>query len=181
MADVVYQTDSSQPKLINWSAIWAGLFTFVGIWSVFGLLGLAIFAPTAGASTMQPTVGTSVGLGIWTIVLAAVAMYVAGRQTGRFAATSARQDGLAHGMIMFGLAVTSAVVLTLSGRILFTAIPAAEATLRSPYLLRMFAGSGWFAFVALFLGWLAAMLGASTGGRQKLATTSNVKDIRPAA
>jgi hypothetical protein len=35
----------------DWGAIWAGSFTFVGIWSVFGSLGLIIVpAANAGAA-----------------------------------------------------------------------------------------------------------------------------------
>ena len=33
----------------------------------------------------------------------------------------------------------------------------------TPYLLGIFANLGWFGFLSLFLGWLAAMGGASTG------------------
>lgn len=73
---------------VDWGAIWAGDFVFVGIWSVFGLLGMAIFASAANANTQNPVMGMSVGMGIWAVVLTIVAMYVAGRETGRLAAVT---------------------------------------------------------------------------------------------
>lgn len=73
---------------VDWGAIWAGVFVFVGIWSVFGLLGMAIFASAANANTQNPVMGMSVGMGIWAVVLTIVAMYVAGRETGRLAAVT---------------------------------------------------------------------------------------------
>jgi hypothetical protein len=85
------------------SAIWACLFRFVGIWSVLELLGLAIF-PAANA-------GAKVELGIWSVILTAIALFIAGTQTGSSARlsgrnVSGRNDGARHGMIMFGLSLT---------------------------------------------------------------------------
>jgi hypothetical protein len=39
----------------------------------------------------------------------------------------------------------------------------------NPYLLNVFADLGWVGFIALFLGWLAAMGGAATGAKRKRA------------
>jgi len=40
MADVVQRTESINVRSrTDWGAIWAGMFTFIAIWSVFGLLG----------------------------------------------------------------------------------------------------------------------------------------------
>ncbi len=89
----------------DWGAIWAGVFTFVAIWSVFGLLGLAIFASLGNPDVANRLMGMSLGMDIWAIVLTIIARYVAGRETGRLAAVGNRHDGLIHGMIMFGLSV----------------------------------------------------------------------------
>jgi hypothetical protein len=73
------------------------------------------------------------------------------------------RDGLIHGMIMFGLSVMVALTVTLLAG---NGIPLAftNATgVHSPYLLGVFADLGWFGFVSLFLGWLAAMGGAVAG------------------
>ena len=120
MAEITYRA-----KRTDWGAIWAGLFTFTAIWSIFGLLGLAIFAGTeapAGA-VAGAGMGLSLGMDIWIVVLTIIAMYVAGRETGHLAAVTNRHDGLLHG----------------------------------------FGRWGWTGFLTLFLGWLAAMGGASTG------------------
>ena len=140
----------------SWGAIWAGVFTFFSIWCVFGLLGMSIFA-SAGSRNLS----TSVGMGIWAIVLTIIAMYVAGRVTGHLASVSSSRDGVIHGIIMFGLTVMTALAVTaLGGNNVFGA---GATGAHAPYLFGVFADLGWFGFVSLFLGWLAAIGGASAG------------------
>jgi len=144
-----------------------------GIWSVFEFLGLAIF-PAA-------YVGAKMGLAIWSVVLTAIAMFIAGRQTGSCARLSGYRDGARHGMIMFGLSLTAAILLMMSGSLLLADFPAIETSARSSDLVHVFTGSGWVPFAALFLGWLGAMIGASSGGTSKTEEHSTVKQMRPAA
>lgn len=182
MEDVIYQTEdrSRFRGSTDWRAIWAGLFSFIAIWSVFGLLGFALLAPTPGAGPLMPRVTD--GMGIWAAILTIVAMFVAGIVTGRLAGVSAQYQAAMHGMVMFGLGVTAAVVLTSAGGLLFAGL-AAGASIHEN-VIGIFGGSAWIAFVGLFLGWLAAMLGASSGFMRKTAlasNVSNVRDIRPAA
>jgi hypothetical protein len=164
MADVTYRNDIVlQRGRTDWGAIWAGVFTFVAIWSVFGLLGMAIFASAANPNAQNPITGMNVGMGIWAVVLTIIAMYVAGRETGRLAAVATRHDGLAHGMVMFGLSVVAALVITVIGGLSLGNGTGVAANAHSPYILTVFADLGWIGFFALFLGWLAALGGASSG------------------
>ena len=168
------------PRLwVDWKAIWAGVFTFVAIWAVFGSLGWAIFASAANPNTARPITGMSVGMAIWAIVLTAIAMYVAGRETGRLAMIGNRHDGAIHGMIMFGLSTIGVLLLIALGgdRILMSN---GAASAHNPYLLSVLAGLGWAGFLSLFVGWLAAMGGASTGA-QRRQTETVVQPIRNAA
>jgi hypothetical protein len=176
MADIETRTGNSTVvarPATDWSAIWAGLFTFAGIWTVFGFLGYAIFM--GGVSPQNVTSGMSIGLGIWAIVLAAVAMYVAGWQTGRLAALTGRTESALHGMIMFGLAVVAGAVLTVGGGLL---LPTAAARFSSPASVNLYGGSGWIAFVALFVGWIAAISGAASGRGKRVAATGNIREVR---
>jgi hypothetical protein len=153
----------------RWGAIWAGVFTFAAVWSVFEILGVAIF-PT--------TNGMGVGLQIWTVILTIVAMYVAGLETGRLAGVANRHDGLIHGMIMFGLSAVSAVILT----------GLAAGVMTNPnatHTVYISTGTQWGYFCAFFFGWLAAMGGASTGvARRAVERTTVAREpiqMRPAA
>lgn len=181
MAEMTYQTENiivARSK-VDWGAIWAGLFTFVGIWSVFGVLGMAIFATAANPNAARPVMGMSVGMSIWAIVLTIIAMYVAGVETGRLAMVVTQRDRLVHGMIMFGLSVTAVlIVATLAG----AAVPTTgtDAGTHSAYVLSLVAGAGWVGFLSLFLGWLAAMGGASSASPHKREAAS-VQPIRHAA
>lgn len=85
----------------DWSAVWGGAFTFAAIWMVFESLALAIFG----------TAHLGSGIAAWTIILTIIAMYVAGLETARLAGVSTRRDGVAYGMMMFGLATTSDMVV----------------------------------------------------------------------
>ena len=150
----------------NWGAIWAGAFTFFAIWSVFGVLGMAIFASAANPNSANPVSGMRAGIGVWTVVLTIIAMFVAGRVTGRLAGIANWRDGMTHGMIMFGLTVIGTLVLLSQGAVIMAAAPTgAEGGVHSAYLLTVFGDIGWAGFAALLLGWLAALGGASSGAR----------------
>lgn len=162
----------------DWGAVWAGAFTFIAIWSVFGFLGWAIFASSRGTSAGT---GMNVGMAIWAVVLTVIAMYIAGRETGRLAAVTNPHDGLIHGMVMFGLAVVATLVIAIFAGNTLAARDSMTGVMHNPYLSDMFAGLGWAGFLSLFLGWLAAMGGAATGASRRTEATNNVRQIRPAA
>ncbi len=161
----------------DWGAIWAGVFTFAAIWAVFEALGYALF--NSGAN-VHAGAGASVGLSIWTVVLTIIAMYVAGLETGRLAGVVTQHDGLVHGIIMFGLSVVSVIIVSSVAGGLWMA----GTGLRGGYVLSLTTGAEWAEFVALFLGWLAAMGGASTGVARRYVETrqpSQPIQMRPAA
>jgi hypothetical protein len=190
MADTAYERINTLTpgRAMSWSAIWAGVFSFVAIWSVFGLLGMAIFASSANPNAAQPVTGMNVGMGIWAIILTIIAMYVAGRITGSLAAATTRNEGVNHGMVMFGLSVVAVLVITTLGGAALSGGSGVNGSAHSPYILGVFAGLGWAGFLSLFLGWLAAMGGAAGAASSTKHTalgrsdeTENVRQIRPAA
>lgn len=147
-----------------------------GNMDIFGALGFAIFAGATPAGTGHAGGGTSVGMGIWVVILTIIAMWVAGQQTGKLAALDGRFEAAAHGMVMFGLSVAAIILLTMSGGMLFSNGGSAF------HDTTLITSSGWVGFFALFLGWLAAMSGAASGVRPKTAMlNTNVRDIRTAA
>jgi hypothetical protein len=189
MADLAYTNDSILLRRngTDWGAIWAGMFTFIAIWSVFGLLGMAIFTGAANPAAEQSLTGMGIGMAIWAVVLTIIAMFVAGWETARLASVTTRHHGLIHGMIMFGLSVVATLLITLIGTLGLGATEATAAA-HSPYLVSVLTGLGWVGFFALFLGWLAAMLGATSGASSaRMATpqvsqpADTVHQMRPAA
>lgn len=153
MSDTAYNTQNpgatylARPRT-DWGAIWGGVFTFAAIFTIFEALALAILP--AGATT---------GFQIWTVVLTIIAMYVAGLETGRLAGITTRHDGLIHGIMMFGLSVVSTLVLS---AVVTQAMSVANGS-HTTYSLLAGTSTEWATFLALFLGWLAAMGGASAG------------------
>lgn len=162
----------------NWGAIWAGMFTFLAIWSVFGVLGMAIFKQAA--SPAQPVTGLGTGMSIWAIILTIIAMYFAGLVTGKLAEVGNPRDGVIHGITMFGLSVVAVlVILGLGAVAMVSSTPAATAiTSHSSYVFNTFASISWMGFIALILSWLAAMGGASTGMKRRAA---EIHEVRHAA
>ncbi len=182
MSDTAFRMQNPLPVYTtglrtNWGAIWAGVFTFAAIWCVFEALAVALFPGTATAHAATSAYGMSIGMAIWTIVLTVVAMYVAGVETGRLADVSNRHDGLIHGMIMFGLSVVSVIVLAS----LVNAFLMAGTALRSGYAMTLTPGMQWAEFIALFLGWLAAMGGASSGVTRRATEVKQPIQMKPAA
>jgi len=178
MADLNYAqenvTVSSRP---NWGAIWAGMFTFVAIWSIFGTLGAGIFASSANPGAASPLAGMNVGLAVWSVILTIIAMFVAGRVTAQLAGITNSRDGMLHGMVMFGLSVAGVLLIAVIGGSAFGNIQVSANT-HNPYLLGAFADLGWGLFVSLFLGWLAAMGGASTAHRELSHTAVQQQHVR---
>jgi len=165
---------------IHWGAIWAGVFTFAAIWSVFGALGVAIFASSANPAATHPVLGMNVGESIWVIVLTIIAMYVAGLVTGRLAAVTTTSEGVAHGQAMFGLSVVGLLVLiAIAGVGLTNGVSAPFASSHSPYVLGAIADVGWAGFLALFLGWIGAMIGGSHAPRFRTGTGTSERPVQP--
>lgn len=183
MADIAYRDEglSFANSRTPWGAIWAGMFAFVAIWSVFGLLGEAIFASAANPNATAPVSGMSVGMGIWSVILTIIAMYVGGRVTGALAGVTSRNEGMMCGMAMFGLSVIATIVVVILGGAALSGDTGVAGGAHSPYMLTVFSDIGWIGFVSLFLGWLAAMGGAAHAARTQVRTVNNVRDIRPAA
>lgn len=122
----------------------------------------------------------TIGMGIWVMVLTMIAMHVAGLETGRLAAVGNRHDGLIQGMVMFGLSAVAVMVLTaVAGGVFATGRAGGT---HNPYALTLTADVGWILFVSLFLGWLAAMAGASTGASRRIHPEQQpVQEIKRAA
>lgn len=182
MTDLAYRNDSmpASGSRMDWGAVWSGLFTFFAIWSVFGFLGIAILTRPSNFPSAT-TGGMSLAMEIWAIVLTLVAMYIAGRETGRLAAVSTRHDGLTHGMVMFGLSVIAVLLIAVFGSINIGAASSFSAGLHSGSLPALFVNLGWTGFLSLFLGWLAALSGASTGAQRRKQPERAAQPIRPAA
>ena len=137
----------------HWGAIWTGVFTFIAIWSVFGVLCLAIFA---GSPNLD------IAMSVWGIILTIIAMFVAGRTTGTLIGISNSREGVGYGITMFGLAVASTLVILAVGASMFGGSEVGGA---ADKVLGIFSNFGCALFVGIFLAWLAAIGGAASAYR----------------
>jgi hypothetical protein len=183
MASITYASEDVAMARhgVDWSAIWAGVFTYIAIWSVFGTLGAAIFGSSANSNATHPLWNMGFGMGIWAVILTIIAMYVAGIVTGRWSVSMNRRDRMWHGMAMFGLSVVASLIILAIGSNM-TLSTAPDGSVHGPYFLSLISQIGWAGFIALFLGWLAALgAAASSGTPAKRQEEKTVQPIRPAA
>lgn len=192
-------------RRFDWGSIWGGVFCFIAIWTVFGALGLAIFATVAHPAASKFDMG--LGILIYAIVLTVVAMFIAGSATGRLAGVSTRLDGFYHGLVLYGLVLVCAFVLaSLGGGLIAGSAAATNAatggaaaenaanaaqnavnnvagTLGSystPYIMNLLTTLGWGGFISLFLAFVAAVAGAASAVAPRV-VEREVREIRPAA
>jgi hypothetical protein len=186
MADMAFRPTPPATTLAgpNWGAIWAGMFSFVAIWAVFGLLGEAIFASAANANSAQPVGGgIDWGFAIWSIILTIIAMYVGGRVTGALSGVATHRAAVLQGQVMFGLSVIGAMIIIVLAGTALSGGTGVNANTTSAWSLSIFSGLGWTGFLSLLFGWLAAMGGAAHGlptARATVRDRDNVRDIRAA-
>ena len=154
-------------RVYSWSGIFAGTFVYLAIESTFGLLGTAIFSsasnPQAGVPT-NPSMST--GLQVWMIILSIIALYFAGKTSSKLLARDGNL-GLYHGLVTFGMAVFSTVLIIAISMIGTTAVATARAGNLATYIS---AGGEWWLFVAFVLSMIAAAVGGLHGARGLTAT-----------
>jgi hypothetical protein len=162
----------------RWSAIFAGTFAFLAVEATFGVLGTAIFASSANPNAAHPISGMSAGMGIWTVVLTIIALYVAGRTAGHLSGATRKLDGMYHGLVTFGLCIFASVLV--AAMIVGSTMPAAAsttATAGTATIGSMVATGGWWLFFSLLLGGWAAISGGSNA-IEDVRTPAAVRDIR---
>lgn len=121
------EIDVARPRLISWSAVFAGLVVvFGGTWLMY-LLGLAIGVSIVDATDMAAW-GDGLGIGavVWMIVTALVVYFLGAMLTARLSGKSNDTVGILHGITLWGAGMTLMVVLTYLGvsRVMNTGVAA---------------------------------------------------------
>lgn len=170
---------------ISWPAIFAGTFVFLAIEVTFGVLGTAIFASAANPASAHPVTGMSAGIGLWLVILTIIAMYCGGRAAVALSEIRDRHVGMYHGLTTFGISVFTSIVvaaLTLGST---TVAPASTAGAVGPATVAgVVSTAGYWLFVALLLGMIAAGMGGSQAASAKSMLpreTSQPAEIRKVA
>ena len=184
MAEEVYRTNLSDisPLRTSWGAIFAGTFAALGVWAIFGTLGLAIFSSNANPNSARPFTGMPVGEGFWIVILSMIALYVGGRVTSALADVRASGEAVTHGFVMFGLTTFAAILIATMLTGTASGGNAANATLHSPYVLGTIAVSGYIVFCALILSACTAIWGSMhtrqrTVGRPEVVERPDIRRV----
>lgn len=171
MADLTVTSYGVARPGASWSSIFAGVFMFLAIETTFGVLGSAIFSSAT----------SDTGFGIWMIILSIISLYFAGRASSHLAGCVRRLNGMYHGLVTYGLSVF-ATVLVLSLLLGSAALASANAAhVNKGTLLDYLATGGWYVFVAMILGGIAACIGGAHDVRQIASVPEQrTRDLRAA-
>ena len=169
--------DSRIRSRMSWPAIFAGTFVFLAIEVTFGVLGTAIFASAANPASTHPVSGMSAGIGIWLVILSIIALYFGGRAAAALSGTIDSHTGMYHGLVTFGVSVFTSVVvgaMVLGTTTLAPATRAANAA--GPATVSDYvATAGYWLFVALLLGMIAAAMGGSQARKKQPSELGSVE------
>jgi len=100
---------------INWGAIWGGTFIAMFFQLLLGLFGLAIGLTVLNPAQPGTAQGVSIGTGIWLIIATIISVFIGAFAAGRFAGSTARYDGLLHGVTTLAFLTIISVFLVTSG------------------------------------------------------------------
>ena len=95
---------------ISWSAILAGLVTFIALSILFSLIGAAIGLGVTDLTAAKPLEGVGMGLIIWSIISLIISLAAGGYVTGY----TANRAGILHGFLTWAVGVIAALVLATS-------------------------------------------------------------------
>ncbi len=91
-------------RRISWGAIIAGVVIALVVQLLLGILGIGIGTSTIDPlSEANPVAGIGTGAGIWFAVSLLIALFIGGYVAARAAGLPRRQDGLLHGVLVWGL------------------------------------------------------------------------------
>jgi len=159
-----YPVVTDRDRGLSWSAIFGGTFVFLAIEVTFGILGMAVFASAAATgATRGVTGGITIGAGIWGVVVSIIALYFGGRSAAVISRTRDPQIGMYHGLVTFGMAIFSSILISsmvLTGTVADAANPG---NLGAGRVAADVAVGGYWLFVALILGLIAAAAGGRHG------------------
>lgn len=165
---------------ISWPAIFAGTFVFLAIEVTFGVLGTAIFASAANPASAKPVSGMSAGIGIWLVILSIISLYCAGRAASALSGTANSHVGMYHGLVTFGLSVFTSILVTALMLGSTMAAPASAANASVATVSSVVATAGYWLFIALLLGMIAAAAGGSQAIKKLPAQRTETETESPA-
>jgi hypothetical protein len=102
-------------KRMSWGAIFAGTAAALVIYFLLNLLGLAIGFGTIDPAAANPLEGLGVGAVIWWIVATIAALFFGGWLSGRVAGVPFVADSVIHGFVTFSLFTIVSMYLLTTG------------------------------------------------------------------
>ncbi|HET9378730.1 MAG TPA: hypothetical protein VFO40_27410 [Chthoniobacterales bacterium] len=103
-AYVASHTAEVVTRRISWGAIIGGTIIALVTQITLSLLGIGIGASTIHVQSGQTGSGLGSGSAIWLVLTILISLFAGGYVAGRLAGFPAKQEGMLHGLITFGLA-----------------------------------------------------------------------------
>lgn len=106
--------DRPQLYRVSWGALFAGFFFGLGAWLLLLALGAGIEFASFDPRNLGNVQGFSLGMGIWSVAAAMIALFFAGWMAARLSASAERLQGLLHGVALWGLMLIAGVWMATS-------------------------------------------------------------------
>lgn len=88
---------------LSWSAVFAGWAVGMATQLTLTLLGLAVGAWSIDLKDAEPVGGVPMGTGLWTALSMLISAFAGGYMTARLSGSTLRNDGLYHGIVVWGV------------------------------------------------------------------------------
>lgn len=149
---------------VRWSSVWAGLVVAFATQLVLASLVFAIVASATPGVAPDPG-----AVGLWTAIMALIALFLGGWTAARLAGITGRWNGIWNGVVVWALALTLgsvAAALGIGGVLGYTGMPITGAAQQQLGQIMGTAITGaWWFFIGAILALLAAALGGLAGSR----------------
>lgn len=94
----------------SWGAVWAGMFTSVGVWFLLHLLGLGIGLVAIDPNRPGSLRSIGIGAGVWSLIIPLIALFIGGIVAGRGAGPATRGHGAIHGVVLWAVTTVLSVL-----------------------------------------------------------------------
>jgi hypothetical protein len=96
---------------VRWGAIFAGMLVAAGAWMLLHMLGMAIGLVSLDVDNLHSLRGVGIGVGVWSLLVPLIALFLGGLATGRLARPLSGASGVIHGAVVWSLATIASVAL----------------------------------------------------------------------
>lgn len=99
---------------IGWSSIFAATVIVLGVWLALHLFGVGVGLIAIDPNDLGSLRGVGIGVGIWSVIVPIIALFIGGLVAGRVAPTINTLNAVIHGAVVWALSILLTLLLVLN-------------------------------------------------------------------